>query len=277
MRRTRKLQPQRHRDTEGKRSTGVAKRRARGDWIVEINAARQGPAFISAIRITRACRAAGQPDPSNAASADRSGGERVGAARSLCVSVSLWLNRLCVLCFLCVGGAACRQDMHDQPKYIPLRESTFFDDARSARPIVAGTVARGQLRDDLMLYTGKQSGSDVDTFPFPVTASVMARGQERFNIYCSPCHGRTGQGDGMIVQRGYRRPPTYHQDRLRQAPVGHFFDVITNGFGAMPDYAAQIRPDDRWAIVAYIRALQLSEHASLADVPATQRRTLDVH
>jgi mono/diheme cytochrome c family protein len=164
--------------------------------------------------------------------------------------------------------------MHDQPKYIPLRESAFFGDARSARPFVAGTVARGQLHDNSILYTGKANGNDVTAFPFPITAQVMARGQERFNIYCSPCHGRTGQGNGMIVQRGYRQPPTYHQDRLREAPVGHFFDVITNGFGAMPDYATQVRAEDRWAIVAYIRALQLSEHATMADVPQTQRGAL---
>jgi len=173
------------------------------------------------------------------------------------------------------AAAGCRQDMHNQPKYIPLRESTFFSDDRSARPLVAGTVARGQLREDTLLYTGKVNGADATVFPFPITDRVMARGQERFNIYCSPCHGETGQGDGMIVRRGYRRPPTYHQDRLREAPVGHFFDVITNGFGAMPDYAAQIRVEDRWAIVAYLRALQLSEHATIADVPPDRRGSLD--
>src|SRR5205814_4402060 len=157
---------------------------------------------------------------------------------------------------------------------IPLRESTFFADLRSARPLVPGTVARGQLREDSLLFTGKTNGADATVFPFPIDAAVMARGQERFNIYCSPCHGRTGQGDGMIVRRGYRRPPTYHQDRLRSAPVGHFFDVITNGFGAMPEYAAQIKVDDRWAIAAYIRALQLSQHATMSDVPAAERDKL---
>ena len=164
--------------------------------------------------------------------------------------------------------------MHNQPKYVPLRESAFFGDARSARPIVAGTVARGQLHDDVLLYSGKVGNADATVFPFPIDARVMARGQERFNIYCSPCHGRTGQGDGMVVQRGYRRPPTYHQDRLRDAPVGHFFDVITNGFGAMPDYATQVAARDRWAIIAYVRALQLSEHARLADVPPAERGKL---
>ena len=170
--------------------------------------------------------------------------------------------------------SGCRQDMHDQPKYIPLRQSTFFPDSRSARPFVAGTVARGQLREDTLLYTGKVNGADADAFPFPIDATVMARGRERFDIYCSPCHGRTGQGNGMIVRRGYRAPPTYHQDRLRTAPVGHFFDVMTNGFGAMPDYAAQIRVADRWAIASYIRALQLSEHAAAADVPTAERDKL---
>jgi mono/diheme cytochrome c family protein len=164
--------------------------------------------------------------------------------------------------------------MHNQPKYIPLRESTFFVDQRSARPLVAGTVARGQLREDALLYTGKVNGADADVFPFAIDDAVMARGQERFNIYCSPCHGRTGQGDGMVVRRGYRRPPTYHQDRLRNAPVGHFFDVMSNGFGAMPDYAAQVNVRDRWAIAAYIRALQLSENAKVADVPAAERGNL---
>lgn len=165
--------------------------------------------------------------------------------------------------------------MHDQPKYVPLRESSFFDDARSARPLLAGTVARGQLHDDPLVVTGKINGADATMFPFSVDAKVMARGQERFNIFCSPCHGRTAAGDGMVVQRGYRRPPSFHQDRLRDAPVGHFFDVITNGFGAMPDYATQIKAEDRWAIIAYIRALQLSEHATVADVPAADRGALD--
>jgi mono/diheme cytochrome c family protein len=167
--------------------------------------------------------------------------------------------------------SGCRQDMHDQPKYVPLRQSTFFNDARSARPVVEGTVARGQLREDELLYTGKVKGEDATIFPMRIDAAVMARGQQRFNIYCAPCHGRTGQGDGMVVRRGYRRPPSIHQDRLRNAPAGHFFDVMTSGFGAMPDYAAQIKAEDRWAIVAYIRALQLSEHATVADVPAADR------
>jgi len=174
-----------------------------------------------------------------------------------------------------VLAAACRQDMHDQPKYVPLRQSSFFGDERSARPLVPGTVARGHLRDDTLLYTGKINGADATVFPLVADARVMARGQERFDIYCSPCHGRTGQGDGMVVRRGFRRPPSFHEDRLRNAPIGHLFDVITNGFGAMPDYATQIRAEDRWAIVAYVRALQLSEHATLADVPADKRSELE--
>jgi len=165
--------------------------------------------------------------------------------------------------------------MHDQPKYVPLRQSSFFGDERSARPLVPGTVPRGMLHADTHLYAGKVNGADAATFPFPIDQNVMRRGQERFNIYCSPCHGRTGVGDGMIVRRGFRRPPTFHQDRLRNAPVGQIFDVITNGFGAMPDYAAQVAPADRWAIIAYVRALQLSEHATLADVPADKRSGLD--
>jgi mono/diheme cytochrome c family protein len=180
-----------------------------------------------------------------------------------------------VLAALLLTIAGCRQDMHNQPKYIPLRESTFFSDSRSARPLVAGTVAQGQLRDDPLLYAGKENGTDATVFPFAVDPAVMARGRERYEIFCSPCHGRTGQGDGMVVRRGFRPPPTFHQDRLRDAPVGHFFDVITNGFGAMPDYASQVKVTDRWAIVAYIRALQLAGHASLADVPAARRAELD--
>jgi len=171
--------------------------------------------------------------------------------------------------------AACRQDMHDQPKFIPLRPSEFFSDGRSERPLLEGTVARGHLKDDAAFYTGKgPDGKPINEFPFPVTREVIERGQQRFNIYCAPCHGRLGNGDGMIPRRGFRHPPTYHQDRLRNAPNGYIFDVITTGFGAMQDYAAQIEPRDRWAIVAYVRALQLSQNATLADVPAGARDPL---
>jgi len=180
-------------------------------------------------------------------------------------------------CCLAAGwlSAGCRQDMHDQPKFKPYAKSDFFADRRSARPLVEGTIARGHLREDVVLYTGKAAGKPVDAFPFPVTAEVMARGRERFDIFCAPCHGRTGAGDGMIVRRGYRKPPTFHQDRLRQAAPGYTFDVITNGFGAMPDYAQQIPVGDRWAIVAYIKALQLSQHAPADTLPAEARAALD--
>lgn len=171
-------------------------------------------------------------------------------------------------------AAGCRQDMHNQPKFIALRESDFYSDHRSARPVVEGTVARGHLDDDELLYTGKVGSKDATEFPWPVTDAMMARGRERFDIYCAPCHDRTGSGDGMIVRRGYRRPPSYHIDRLRQAPVGHFFDVITNGFGAMPDYRDQVPVADRWAIIAYIRALQASQGATLAAVPPAEREKL---
>ena len=167
--------------------------------------------------------------------------------------------------------AACRQDMHDQPRFIPLRASSFFADGRSARPLVEGTVARGQLKDDAAFYTGKgPDGMPLDAFPFPVTREVIERGHERFDIYCAPCHSRLGDGNGMIPRRGFRHPPSYHVDRLRKVPNGYIFDVITNGFGAMPDYATQIPPRDRWSIVAYVRALQLSQNASTDDVPAGQ-------
>lgn len=170
---------------------------------------------------------------------------------------------------LVLGG--CRQDMQDQPRFKPLAMSDFYSDLRSARPPVDGTVARGQLHEDVYFYTGKIGTSPGDYMPFPVTEEVMARGQQRFNVYCAPCHSRMGDGNGMIPQRGFRHPPSYHIERLRKAPLGYFFDVMTNGFGAMPDYSAQIPPHDRWCIVAYIRALQLSQGATRADVPAGQK------
>jgi mono/diheme cytochrome c family protein len=176
---------------------------------------------------------------------------------------------------MAVGSLACRQDMHDQPKYSALEAAPFFADNSSARPPLAGTVARGELRDDQALYTGKVNDEDVTTFPFPITAAIVARGQERFNIYCSPCHGRTGAGDGIVVQRGYTPPPQLDAPHLREAPPGHFFDVITNGFGSMPDYAAQIKVTDRWAIAAYVRALQAASSATLKDVPPAERGRLE--
>lgn len=174
-----------------------------------------------------------------------------------------------------LAAAGCRRDMQDQPKYIPLRPSSFFADGRSERPLVDGTVARGHLDDDAAFYTGKgPDGKFLNAFPFPVTKDVLDRGQNRFDIYCAPCHDRLGNGLGMIVRRGYRRPPSYHIERLRNAPDGYIYDVITHGFGAMPDYSAQIPPRDRWTIVAYVRALQFSQNASVNDVPAAAREGL---
>ncbi len=184
-----------------------------------------------------------------------------------------FLHRLALSVLLLVPFG-CRQDMHDQPKYKPLKASAFFEDGRASRPLVPDTVARGHLDDDDLLYAGKSDGTFADTFPFPVTGQVLQRGQERYNIFCSPCHDRVGNGSGMIVLRGYRRPPSMHIDRLRQQPAGYFFDVITHGFGVMPNYAQQIAPRDRWAIVAYVRALQLSQHAALADAPPAEQLLL---
>jgi len=175
---------------------------------------------------------------------------------------------------LLLAATACRQDMHDQPRYEPLEATTFFKDGRASRPLVEGTVARGQLRIDDHFYRGMIDTALATTFPFPVTKDVLERGQERYNIFCAPCHDRVGTGKGMIVQRGFRHPPSFHLDRLRRAPVGHFFDVITNGFGAMYSYAGRIPPGDRWAIIAYIRALQLSQNATIDEVPAGQRQKL---
>jgi mono/diheme cytochrome c family protein len=182
------------------------------------------------------------------------------------------LGGLILSCLLFTAG--CRQDMHDQPKFKPYRANPFFADGRSARPLVEGTVARDNLQDDEHLYKGRENGETAKTFPFPITQQVLLRGQERFNIYCSPCHGPLGDGEGMIVQRGLKHPPSFHIDRLREAPVGYFFTVISNGFGVMFDYADRIPPQDRWAIISYIRALQLSQHATLEDVPTDERQKL---
>jgi mono/diheme cytochrome c family protein len=157
----------------------------------------------------------------------------------------------------------CRQDMQNQPKFIPLRGTIFFSDGRSARNQLAGTVARGQVQPGSYFLTGM--GKESDGFPFPVTLNILERGEERFNIYCSPCHSRVGDGQGMIVQRGYHQAADFHSERLREAPAGHFFNVITHGYGAMPDYHAELAPADRWAVVAYIRALQLSQNAKISD------------
>jgi mono/diheme cytochrome c family protein len=166
---------------------------------------------------------------------------------------------------LTAGLAGCRQDMQDQPKFVPLRGTTFFADSRSARSQVAGTVARGQERSGTYFLTGMIGGKEGDGLPFPVTMTVLERGQERFNIYCSPCHSRVGNGEGRIVQRGYHQAANFHSERLQEAPAGHFFNVITHGYGAMPDYHVELTPVDRWAVVAYIRALQLSQNAKTED------------
>jgi mono/diheme cytochrome c family protein len=184
-------------------------------------------------------------------------------------------SRLLLVVASCAFLAGCRQDMHDAPRYEPLEASTFFADGRGSRTLVANTVPRGMLREDEHLYQGKVDGQLTDTFPMPVTDQVMARGRERFNVFCAPCHGRTGQGNGMVVQRGFRAPPSFHDERLRTAPVGYFYDVQTNGFGAMSDYAAQVPVADRWAIAAYIRALQFSQRATVGDVPPERRAELD--
>jgi mono/diheme cytochrome c family protein len=164
--------------------------------------------------------------------------------------------------------------MYDQPRYEPLEASAFFEDGQSSRPLVPGTVARGQLRDDDHFYTGNVDGKLVETFPFEVDRSVLERGRERFDIYCSPCHGRAGDGAGMIVKRGFSAPPSFHIERLRKEPIGHFFDVITHGHGAMYSYASRVPPRDRWAIIAYIKALQLSQNATIDDVPLERQAEL---
>jgi mono/diheme cytochrome c family protein len=178
-----------------------------------------------------------------------------------------------VLVLLC--APACRQDMQDQPKYKDLRGSAFFEDKRSARPVVEDTVPRGFLHAGELFTTGKVNGQPVATLPMPLTRELLDRGRDRFQIYCTPCHGMTGDGLGIVVQRGYRQPTSFHIDRLREAPVGYFVDVMTKGFGSMLDYSAQIPPEDRWAIAAYIRALQLSQRTTMADVPSEERRKLE--
>jgi len=197
-----------------------------------------------------------------------------------------------------VSCAGCQQKMAEQPSCRPLKPSEFYADGQSARPLVVGTVARGQLRLDRQFFTGElgpaQGGSPMDlsdggvslpvartaldekpyanTFPFSVTREILDRGRERFTIYCSVCHGSLGNGDGVVVQRGFTQPPTYHSDRLRSAPPGYFFDVISHGYGSMPDYAAELQPQDRWAIVAYLRVLQYSQHAPLDELPEGVRK-----
>lgn len=171
-------------------------------------------------------------------------------------------------------GGACRQDMHDQPKLKAQAKSDFFADGRAGRDPVPGTIAVGDLREDAALYTGKVNGQFITQFPIKVDAAVMARGRDRFQIFCQPCHGPTGVGNGMVVQRGHKIPPSWHIERLQKETPGYWFDVVTNGFGAMYGYSAQIPVNDRWAIIAYVRALQLSQSATAADVPEAVRADL---
>ena len=196
------------------------------------------------------------------------------------------LYLLLTVCCVLASGCGVRFDMQDQPRYKYYKKSDFFADKKASREPVEGTVARGQLHENKAFYTGKidnpnlnapvqtttdASGNtlvasfpnDIEEFPVPVTKELIDRGQDRFNIYCIVCHGPLGNGDGMIVRRGFPKPPTYHDDRLRNAPVGHFFDVMTNGWGKMNSYGYQIQPADRWAIVAYIRALQVSQNPEM--------------
>jgi mono/diheme cytochrome c family protein len=168
--------------------------------------------------------------------------------------------------------AGCSQEMANQPRYEPLEPSAFFQDGRSSRHLVPGTVARGQQPLNTPFATGRANGDAVDTLPLPLTEELLGRGEERYNIYCAPCHNRVGTGQGMIVRRGYPRPPSFHNPRLRQVPIGHFFVVITGGFGRMPAYGWMVPPHDRWAIAAYIRALQYSQYAPVADLPAETRQ-----
>ncbi len=185
------------------------------------------------------------------------------------------LRRALPLLLAAASLAGCRRDMQDQPKYKDLRGSAFFEDRRSARPLVEDTVARGIPYGDTAFLTGKTNGQPVADLPVPLTRELLERGRDRFGIFCTPCHGLTGNGLGIVVQRGFRQPPSFAIDRLRAAPVGYFFDVQSNGFGAMMDYRAQVPPADRWAIAAYVRALQLSQSATLADVPAEARGPLE--
>lgn len=177
--------------------------------------------------------------------------------------------RFAAVALLLLAAAGCRQDMHNQPRLKPYKTSRFFADGQASRLPPAGTVARGQLRDDDLLYRGlTPAGAATDRLPMPVTAKLLSRGRDQFQAFCSPCHGPAGSGRGMVVRRGFKQPPSFHDERLRTSPVGYFFDVISNGFATMPSYAAQIPVEERWAIAAYIRALQLSQNARLAELPA---------
>lgn len=187
-------------------------------------------------------------------------------------SASRLLAPTCVAALLfCLGGCRyLKQDMANQPKNLPLSPSDFFDDGRSERPLVENTVARGSIADDALFVS-----KDSNAFPLPVSRELLERGQDRYKIFCTPCHGLQGDGNGMVAMRGMKHPPSFHQDRLRQAANGYLYDVISNGFGAMYGYSAQISPRDRWAIIAYARALQLSRNAKVADLPAELQEKLN--
>lgn len=168
--------------------------------------------------------------------------------------------------------AGCRQDMHDQPRYEPYEKSDFFSDGQTARPPIEGTVPRGWLRADDRLHRGLgPDGQFITQLPVPLSAELLSRGRQRFDIYCSPCHSRTGDGRGMIVRRGFQQPETFHQERLRQMPVGYFFDVMTNGFGQMSSYAAQVPVEDRWAIAAYVGVLQRSQYTPAGELATDEQ------
>jgi len=172
-------------------------------------------------------------------------------------------------------GTACRQDMHDQPRLEPLEGSSLFEDGRASRPRPPGTIARGERTWDAHLMEGKLDGELAPSFPMPITAEVLARGQQRFDIFCSVCHDRAGTGNGLVVERGLKQPPSFHIERLRAAPPGYLFDVITRGYGSMYDLSDKLTPADRWAVVAYVRALQRSRNATLADVTPEVRERLE--
>lgn len=185
------------------------------------------------------------------------------------------MTRVIGLLAFCLLSFGCRRGMVDQQHLKPLAEEKFFKDDAGSRTMPAHTVARGQLREDEQFFTGRIGDQLVATFPQPITHELLARGRERFDIYCAVCHDRSGEGNGMIVQRGFPKPPSFHEQRLREAPVGHFFDVITNGYGVMYPYKARVSPEDRWAIIAYIRALQLSQHAAPNDADPEGLRQLE--
>lgn len=165
----------------------------------------------------------------------------------------------------------CRQDMHDQPRYRLNSASDFWSDRRAARPAIQGTVARGQLRTDSLYFTGTIQGKEVDLFPMPVTREIVERGKDRYDVFCSPCHGLSGYGHGLIVTRGLKNPPSYHTEALRDSAAGHIFAVITKGNGSMASYAARIPVEDRWAIVAYVRVLQRSQNVQVAELTSGER------